>query len=461
MSDNTTTQGTQTSDTVQVNSEVQDNSLITILLVDDEQNILSSLRRLFRPIGYSILMANSGQEGLDLLAQQKIDLVISDMRMPEMDGAEFLSKVAKQWPDTIRILLTGYADMESTIAAINEGKIYKYISKPWEDNDILINVRQALQQKFLEKERDRLLTLTNKQNKELQDLNSNLEEKVKVRTEEVRQTMGQLQVAHTSLKKNYVSTIKVFSNIIELREGGESGNTRNVADLAHKIAKKIGISDDDTQQVIFASLLRNLGRIGLPDELNKKPINALTHDETIKVFKHPIIGQGILMALDYLQDASNLIRCQYERYDGQGFPDHLKSEEIPIGARIISLASDYYAQQAGLLSSQRLSSTETCEYIKRNRGIRYDPKLVDVMLEILGVTDSNTSSQKQEKVNETKMSSISLKEGMVLARDLSTQNGVVLLTKGHVLNESLVRRIIKMESSTNENMNIYISSQGS
>lgn len=454
MSDNSITQSSQASDSAQVNSDAQDNSSISILLVDDEQNILSSLRRLFRPVGYKIHMANSGQEGLDILQEHKIDLIISDMRMPEMDGAEFLAKVANQWPDTVRILLTGYADMESTISAINEGKIYKYISKPWEDNDIIINVRQALQQKLLEIERDRLLELTRKQNDELQDLNANLEEKVKARTEEVRQTMGQLQVAHNSLKKNYVTTIKVFSNIIELRDRGESSTTRSVADLSHKIAKKLGMSDDDSQQVIFASLLRNIGRIGFSDELNKKAFNSLSSNEKSKVMKHPVIGQGILMALDYLQDAANIIRNQYEHYDGQGHPDNLKGEQIPLGARIITLVNDYFGYQAGLLSSQRLSATESREYIKRNRGIIYDPKLVDAMFELLGVAE--VTDQSNEKLQAIKISSVGLKEGMILAKDLALKNGVILLSKGHELNESLIHRILKTERSIKEEMDIYV-----
>ncbi|QKQ27199.1 response regulator [Candidatus Reidiella endopervernicosa] len=110
----------------------------TLLFVDDEPNIVSSLRRLFRPLGYKILTANNGEEGLAVLEQNSVYLVISDMRMPVMDGATFLAKAAERWPDTMRILLTGYADMESTISAINQGKIYKYFSKPWEDNDITL-----------------------------------------------------------------------------------------------------------------------------------------------------------------------------------------------------------------------------------------------------------------------------------------------------------------------------------
>lgn len=428
----------------------------TILFVDDEKNILSSLKRLFRPIIENIITAESGAEGLEVLHSAKVDLVVSDMRMPEMDGAEFLEQVANKYPDTIRILLTGFADITSTINAVNKGSIYRYISKPWEDNDIRLTVQHAIKGKYLEKEKNRLQALTESQNIELKELNQDLEEKVKERTEEVRQTMGQLQVAHTSLKKNYVTTIKVFSNIIELREGGENSLSRSVTDLAHKIAKKVEMSDDDAQQVIFASLLRNIGRIGFSDELNRKPFNSLSSDEKTKVIKHPVIGQGILMSLDYLHDASTLIRHQYEQYDGHGYPDNLKGKDIPLGARIISLASDYYTQQFGLLSSQRLSASETLDYIKRNRGIRYDSKLVDVLFDILGVTDTTTIEVKEEKVKEKKLNTLKLVEGMVLARDIIMKNGVVLLAKGHTLDNGLILRLRKMENSVNESMDIYV-----
>ncbi len=119
----------------------------TLLFVDDEANILSALKRLFRPLGYRILTAEGGAAGLDIFAQNSIDLVISDMRMPEMNGAQFLEQVRLKWPDAVRILLTGYADVSSTIAAINKGEIYRYIAKPWEDNDIVLAVKHALEYK--------------------------------------------------------------------------------------------------------------------------------------------------------------------------------------------------------------------------------------------------------------------------------------------------------------------------
>ncbi len=124
-------------------SQISSEPVFTLLFVDDEANILASLKRLFRPFGYHIFTAESAAQGLEILAQETIDLVVSDMRMPEMNGAQFLEKVRQKWPETMRILLTGYAEICATIDAINKGQIYRYISKPWEDNDIILLVERA------------------------------------------------------------------------------------------------------------------------------------------------------------------------------------------------------------------------------------------------------------------------------------------------------------------------------
>ena len=128
----------------------------TLLFVDDEPGILSALRRLFRPHGYRILIAESGEQGLAILEENEVDLVISDMRMPVMDGAAFLKQVRQRWPDITRILLTGYADITSTVSAINEGEIYRYIAKPWDDNEIITIVREAIERRRLQSENIRL-----------------------------------------------------------------------------------------------------------------------------------------------------------------------------------------------------------------------------------------------------------------------------------------------------------------
>ena len=232
----------------------------TLLFVDDEGNILSSLKRLFRPLGYRIFTAEGGAQGLEIMAREAVDLVISDMRMPEMNGAQFLEKVRAGWPDTIRILLTGYAEIGATIDAINKGQIYRYISKPWEDNDITLAVKQALALKLLEREKLRLEALTLSQNEALKDLNATLEDRVKARTEEVRQTMGFLEVANDKLKKSFITSIRVFANLIEMREGKMAGHSRRVADQARVLAQRMGMKEAEVQDVFLAALLHDVGK---------------------------------------------------------------------------------------------------------------------------------------------------------------------------------------------------------
>ena len=147
-----------------------------LLCVDDDRNVLSSLRRLFHRQGYRVLTADSGAAGLRMLDSEPVDVVISDMRMPEMDGVRFLQETRVRWPDMIRLLLTGFADSQSILAAINDGGIYRYLTKPWDDAGILLVVRQALEHKALLIEKRRLEKLTRKQNDDLAALNASLEQ---------------------------------------------------------------------------------------------------------------------------------------------------------------------------------------------------------------------------------------------------------------------------------------------
>ena len=431
-------------------AQKQQTSTPTVLLVDDEQNILSSLRRLLRPAGYNVFVAQSGAEGLSILEKENIDLVISDMRMPEMDGAELLEKVAETWPDTMRILLTGYADMTSTVAAINKGKIYEYLSKPWDDDELKISVQHALERKMLEEDRRRLQDLTQKQNNELQDLNENLELKVKVRTEELGQAMGQLEKANESLKTNYLATIKVFSNLAEMREGSSTGHSRRVADLSRKVAEKMEMSSDEIQNVFIAGLLHDIGKVGLPDKIIDTPYNSLNMPDKQKFHKHTIIGEGILMGLEPLHEVATLIRGHHERYDGKGYPDNLSADDIPLGSRILSLVNDYESLRQGKLTKDSLSSGEIREFIQTNKNKRYDPNIVTALFEVLGAAPL----KKKERI--ISVMSNGLEEGMVLARDIVSDEEVLLLAEGQVLTDNMIQRIQRYEQSIEDELAIFV-----
>ncbi|NML28083.1 HD domain-containing phosphohydrolase [Zoogloea dura] len=419
-----------------------DNATFTLLCVDDEANILSSLRRLFRPHGYTVLIATGGAEGLEILDKQPVDLIISDMRMPGMDGAAFLAEARQRHPDTVRLLLTGYADMDSTIAAINAGQIARYIAKPWNDQDVLLTVREALERKALEREKNRLEALTLAQNAELKALNASLEDKVEARTAE-------LKAAHEKLKQQFLTSIRVFSNLIELREGVISGHSRRVADLARKIAIKLNFPSAEVQDVMLSGLLHDVGKIGLPDELLSKPVSHMSGDELGLLRKHPVTGQAALMGIDNLRKAGTFIRGHHERWDGQGYPDRLSGLAIPYGARVLAVANDFDSLQIGSLSPRKMKPDEAIAFIQQNRGKRYCPQAVDALTEVLGAAE--TAGQGGHDLNPS-----SLKPGMVLARDLVTRDGVMLLAADFVLDESLIRQLRELEASEGIRLSIAI-----
>jgi two-component system NtrC family sensor kinase len=170
---------------------------IKILCVDDERNVLKALRRLFMDEdNYDIMIAESGEEGLKKLEEEgDIRLVVSDYRMPGMNGVDFLAKVYEKWPETIRIVLSGYADTAAVVEAINLGKIYKFIPKPWNDEELKTAISAALEHQELQYQNNRLNEELQKKNSQLQEINENLENIVKQRTEALEIRNQVLQIA--------------------------------------------------------------------------------------------------------------------------------------------------------------------------------------------------------------------------------------------------------------------------
>ncbi len=172
----------------------------TILLVDDENNIISALKRTLRRDGYSILTANSGEEGLALLTQYEVGVIVSDQRMPLMSGVEFLRKVKILYPKTLRIVLSGYTELESVTGAINEGAICKFLTKPWDDDLLRDNIREAFLQYEMERENARLSQALQSANEKLSLLNQNLEQKVADKTREITHSINLLQISQEILE---------------------------------------------------------------------------------------------------------------------------------------------------------------------------------------------------------------------------------------------------------------------
>jgi response regulator RpfG family c-di-GMP phosphodiesterase len=426
----------------------------TILFVDDEPNILSSLRRLFRSKGFQVRIAEGGKAGLAMLETEAIDLVISDMRMPEMDGTQFLEQVRSRWPDTVRLLLTGYSDITSVIDAINRGEIYRYITKPWDDHDIVLIVRQALERKALELEKARLEALSIRQNEELKALNASLEAKVEARTAELCVANDSLLGANERLKSSFITSIKVFSTLIEMRGGNLAGHSRRVADLSRRIALKLQIDGRQVQEIFVAGLLHEIGKVGLADELLSTPVTMMTTRQFEAYRKHAVQAEQLLMPLQDLKGAAEIIGAQLERFDGAGFPQRLLEHNIPVGARILALASDFDNLQIGTLAQRHLSVEEAKTVILQSSGKRYDPEVVAAFVDLLGGVPREEAER--ERSGEMPVAARDLQVGMVLARDLITPSGLLMLSADHVFDERLIRRIIDFERSGGMQLTAYI-----
>ncbi|MCQ8105204.1 response regulator [Methylomonas sp. SURF-2] len=369
-------------------SETLQTSPATLLFVDDEPNILKSLKRLFRGPEFTILTAENGEEGLKVLSESAVDLIISDMRMPQMDGAEFLSRAAESWPDTVRILLTGYADMESTIAAVNKGKIYSYCSKPWEDNELKILVKNALEQKRLRDERQQLFAIIEQRNRELNELNEQLEHKVQLRTEQIRLSLQKIDLAHNELKKQFANTVKTFARIIEMRPGIKSGHSKYIAENARSIAQRLNMPDDDVKDILYAGLLLQIGKISLPDDLLKQPLTAMSTAGKKRFLNHGQEGWNLLSGIDQLKNAAELIRYQYENFDGSGEPHGLRGGQIPLGSRILAVVRDYISSLDGFINGSVLNTDNAKKRLLAKKGSLYDPEAVDQFLALLAESES-------------------------------------------------------------------------
>ncbi len=411
-----------------------------ILLVDDEKSILDSLYRFCRQRKWEAFRANGGAEGLALLDTQKVDLIISDMRMPNMDGAEFLTKAKDKMPDAVRVLLTGYADMEAVINAVNQAKIYNYLNKPWDDNMLESVITSALD--FKEKE-DQRLSLVNEvaqKNAELAELNGSLEDKVVERTEKLELALKEIQQSNKRVSKNFREALTLITSLIEMQDGSKAHYTEMISNVSADIASALDLSPKEVEQVRIAALLHNVGKFSLPETIRKKSFDSLSQTE-FEVFRtHPIQGEAVLSGMTGLKTVAKLVRSHQESLDGKGYPDKLRGEMIPIGARIICVTSDFQKLEGNLLAKEVSGPEEAVAYIKSLSGKRYDARIVELFEQYYNEHLQDYRSYLRQLELED------LKEGMVLAENLVSSTGLSLLTQDSVITTEHIQRFTKYEA---------------
>ena len=349
----------------------------TVLFVDDEVNILKALQRLLRQEDMNVLCASQGQEALEILSKTKTQVVVTDQRMPEMSGVDLLSAVRERHPDIVRMMLTGYTEMNVAVEAINRGEIYRLITKPWNDDELRATIRQAFEQSDLKDEIKRLNHITREQNFKLQDMNRNLEDKVRERTK-------QLALKHHELRTAYVQTVGALAEAVDAKDTYTRGHSERVGVYASKIAREMGFTKGFIERVYIAGLLHDVGKIGVRDCVITKP-DKLSPEEYEEIKRHPEIGAKILEPVDFLGDIAPCVRHHHEWFDGstRGYPDHLRGDTIPLPSRVILVADTVEAMTSDRPYRKALSLETVVSEIAKYSGSQFDPSCADAFLRVL------------------------------------------------------------------------------
>lgn len=437
--------------TVETTEELTEKTVpLTLLLLDDEQDILNALKRLLRK-DYTIVTFNDGREALTYLADNHVDMIMSDMRMPEMDGAEFLAKSRDIVPNAIRLLLTGYSDMDSTVKAINDGGVYTYIGKPWDNQDLKLTLSKASDHYLLKKEAKSLSEQILKANNELAEFNQSLEKKVNQRTAALQASKQKLDKAFNTQKDLLFDVLDMMSATIEYRTGFSPGHSKRIAIQCKTLAKFIDLDDAFCRRIYLCALLHEIGTVGLTDEVLKaSTLGAGKLDDAL--ITHPVIGAEIIAKVKRFSPLTDNILHQNENVDGTGFPDHLSGDDIPIGSRIIRVVKDFDFLIAGKANKNKMSIPNAYGWMKERSGVWYDRHILKSFIDLLGKRDVDTDENEME----FSIGLEALKPGDKLLEDLILHNGNVMLKAGQEINSTMVTKLREYEETYNTKVTLFI-----
>ena len=348
-----------------------------VLLVDDEPMALKTLDRLLTREPVNVFTAASASEALTLLERERIQVVVSDHQMSGQSGVQLLAMARDRWPDIVRIMLTGYTDMNIAVDAINKAGVYRLMTKPWNAMDMRATIRQALDTHAMRGEIQRLNRVTHKQNRVLEEMNRSLELKVQERTREV-------QVKHQELRTAYVSTVRALAEAIDAKDPYTRGHSERVAIYASRIARELDCKPHFIERIYLAGLLHDVGKIGVPDAIITKP-GKLTSEEYELIKQHPAIGARILEPVSFLSDVVPCVRHHHEWYDGSdwGYPDRLRGLEIPYPSRIILVADTVEAMTSDRPYRKAVPLEAVIEEIQRFSGTQFDPEAAEAFLSMI------------------------------------------------------------------------------
>jgi putative two-component system response regulator len=335
--------------------------IVTVLVVDDEEPIRNALRKFLKQQQFEVHAASSAEEALQQLRLHKISLMLSDIRMPGTSGVDLVPQALEIEPELAILMLTAVNDATSAALCMQRGAM-DYLTKPIELVDLGRAVQRAL------KRREALV--------ENRHLNQWLKEEVTTRTAELHRQQHRMERISTA-------TLEALVNALEAKDPYLHGHSARVADLSANVATEMGLAEEEVERVRMAGRLHDLGKIGTRDAVVNKE-GPLTAEEFEHVKQHVIIGAQILAPLAHLGDIVAMVKSHHERFDGTGYPDGLRGEEIPQGGRVIAAAEVYDALTTARPYQDKLTPEEAVERMADLSGTVLDPKVYEALVKIVG-----------------------------------------------------------------------------
>ena len=331
-----------------------------ILVVDDEEPIREIVASMLGAAGYLCKQAGSGMEALAVLnTGAEFELMLSDLMMADLDGIGLLERTKEKYPDMPVVMVTAVHDISVALAAIRNGA-YDYLLKPFEREQLLNTVSRALENRRLKVENRTYQT--------------NLESLVKARTD-------QLQAAMSSLERSYDITLEALGDALDLKDRETEGHSRRVTLFTIAIAQALGLPREQVTVIARGAFLHDSGKMAIPDEILKKP-GKLAPEEMEIMKEHAYHGYQIVKKIPFLVEVAEIVYSHQEWFNGEGYPRHLRGNEIPIGARIFSIADTFDAITSDRIYRRAQSYAAARAEIQKFSGRQFDPEIVKVFLEM-------------------------------------------------------------------------------
>ncbi|WP_020612279.1 HD domain-containing phosphohydrolase [Sediminispirochaeta bajacaliforniensis] len=406
----------------------------TIIAIDDEENILKALKRLFRNLSMvECITTTDPYEAEEILKKQPVDLIICDERMPKVSGHAFLAFVKERYPFTVRIIITGYSDPEVLTSAINRGEVYRFIQKPWDDEELLVIVRRALEHGKLLRDHNRLEEELKRKNHELEQMNNKLEALVQRRTSELQKTLELLKDSRDRAVGGFRKSANLLSSMIHLFQRDIGNHARRVALLCEQMIPLMQLQGEDARNLMMAAYFHEIGKVGRQD----------TGDEPVAQEHYAEIGENLISQGMGMKDIGTIIRHHREHFDGSGQPDGLAGEAIPLASRILKVLAEY----DWMIHRDGKSVQDALAFLLQHSEQLYDPLVVTRFHQLLRESGETNSSSVPLK---------DLKPGMELMSDIFLKDGVLFLPGKTVITAEILERIDRFRDLIEERKGYYI-----